>query len=120
MNRTAKAIVWTFVFLLMLLAADQFLLRVEFTQAQMRVVQGFYLDFRQRLVSLGHAPKPKSVEAVIDADKTASTSVPETPQRKATSSPRYLYVDAEGVLQFADSFEEIPPELRSGAQRLEE
>jgi len=119
MNRTAKAIVWTFVFLLMLLAADQFLLRVEFTQPQMQVVQGFYLDFRQRLVSLGHSPKPKSVEAVIDAEKT-SAAVPETPQRKATTSPRYLYVDDQGVLQFADSFEEIPPKLRGGAQRLEE
>jgi len=119
MNRTAKAIIWTFVFLLLLLAADQFLLRVEFAQPQMRVARGFYLDFRQRLFSLGQAPTPDSVEAVIDADRLPPIP-PETPQRKSEGSPRYLYVDAQGALQFADSFEEIPPSLRGGAQRLED
>lgn len=117
MNRTGKAIIWTFVFLLALLAADQFLLRVEFTQPQLRVARKFYLDFRQRLVSLGRASGPKSVDAVIDA----AGSPPATPsQRQPASGPRYLYVDEQGTLQFADSLEEIPPALRGKAQRLED
>jgi len=117
MNRTGKAIIWTFVFLLALLAADQFLLRVEFSQPQLQVARKFYLDFRQRLVSLGRTSGPKSVEAVIDAADTPPAS---TPQRQPGKGPRYLFVDEQGALQFADSLEEIPPSLRKGAQRLED
>jgi len=117
MNRTGKAIIWTFVFLLALLAADQFLLRVEFAQPQLRVARNFYLDFRQRLVSLGRASGPNSVDAVIDA---SDASPPSTPQHRSENGPRYLFVDEQGSLQFADSLEEIPPALRGKAQRLEE
>lgn len=119
MNQTTKAIIWTFVFLLLLLAIDQFLLRVEFVQPQMRVARSFYLDFRQRLFTLGRPGAPDSVDAVIDADRRESKPV-QTPQRKTSGPPRYLYVDAEGTLQFVDSLEEIPPHLRKGAQRLED
>lgn len=117
MNRTGKAIIWTFVFLLALLAVDQFLLRVEFSQPQLKVARSFYLDFRQRLVSLGRASGPKSVDAVIDAAELPPAS---TPQRRSEGGPRYLFVDEQGTLQFADSLEEIPPALRGKAQRLED
>jgi len=119
MNRTTKAIIWTFVFLLLLLAVDQFLLRVEFVQPQMRVARSFYLDFRQRLFTLGGSSGPDSVDAVIDAERRDAAPA-QTPQRKTSNAPRYLYVDAQGTLQFVDSLEEIPPHLRKGAQRLED
>jgi hypothetical protein len=119
MNRTTKAIIWTFVFLLLLLAVDQFLLRVDFAQPQMRIVRSFYLDFRQRLLTLGGSSAPDSVDEIIESERRGVTPA-QTPQRKTAASPRYLYVDQDGTLQFADSLEEIPPALRKGAQRLED
>ena len=41
------------------------------------------------------------------------------PARQAPS-PRYLYADENGQLQFADSMENIPPQFRKEAQRLDD
>ena len=35
------------------------------------------------------------------------------------SAPRYVYVDGQGELRFADRLEEIPAAYRKDAQRLE-
>ncbi len=117
MNRTSKAIIWSLLFVVLLLACDQLMLRIEFTQPQMQVARSFYLDFRHRLISLSGGVEPESVEAVIEA--TRPDTVPGVVSRRNKGdSPRYLYVDEEGVIQFADSLEEIPHELRSRAERL--
>ncbi len=117
MNRTSKAIIWTIIFVALLLAADQFLLRIEFSQPQMQVARSFYLDFRQRLITLGGAPSPDSVEAVIELDRPVA--VPGVVlRRNDVDSPSYLYLDKNGIIQFADSLEEIPRELRKEAERL--
>jgi hypothetical protein len=113
MSKSSKAIFWVIVFFCLLLAVDQFLLRVEFKSGGMQVTQEFYLDFRQRLIGLGSTSAPKSVEAVI-TEKADVAPVPETP------APRYLYADENGQLQFANSMEDIPPEFRKEAQRMEE
>ncbi len=113
MNKSSKAIFWVIVFFCLLLTVDQFLLRVEFRSGGMQVAQEFYLDFRQRLIGLGSAPAPQSVEEVI-SEKEDVAPVPEAP------APRYLYADENGQLQFADSMEDIPPEFRKGAERMDE
>jgi hypothetical protein len=117
MNRTSKAIIWSILFVVLLLAADQFMLRVEFTQPQMQVARSFYLDFRNRLIALGSGGDPASVEAVIESTQT-DTTPGVVLRRNEGDSPSYLYLDADGVIQFADSLEEIPRELRSSAERL--
>ena len=117
MNRTSKAIIWTIIFMALLLAADQFMLRVEFSQPQMQVARSFYLDFRERLIDLGGEPAPGSVEAVIESTRPDTTPGIVT-RRNEGDSPSYMYLDPEGVIQFADSLEEIPRGLRSRAERL--
>ncbi len=117
MNRTSKAIIWTVIFVVLLLATDQFMLRVEFSQPQMQVARSFYLDFRQRLISLGGGAEPDSVEAVIESTQSDTTPAVVL-RRNEVESPRYLYLDADGTIQFADSIEDIPDELRNGAERL--
>jgi len=115
MNKSSKAIFWVIIFFCMLLAVDQFMLRVEFKTGGMQVAQEFYLDFRQRLVGLAGSPEPKSVEEVIsEKEPAAAPTAPEAP------APRYLYADENGQLQFANSMEDIPPQFRKGAQRMEE
>lgn len=114
MNKTSKTIFWCIVFFLLLLGIDQFLLRTEFRSGGMKVAQEFYLDFRQRLFGLGVTSEPASVEAVIGEEKQ------EKPAQPRESSPRYLYADENGQLQFANSMEEIPPQYRDHAERLEE
>jgi len=113
MNKTSKAIFWVIVFFALLLTVDQFLLRVEFSSGGMHAAQEFYLDFRQRLIGLGSGEEPNSVEEVITG-KEAMAPVQEAP------SPRYLYADENGQLQFANSMEDIPPKFRKDAERLEE
>lgn len=117
MNRTSKAIIWSIIFVVMLLAADQFMLRVEFSQSQMQVAKSFYLDFRQRLIALGGGDAPDSVESVIESTRPDTT--PDIfKRRNEDESPRYLYLAEDGTIQFADSIEEIPVALRDGAERL--
>ena len=113
MSQSSKAIFWVIVFFGLLLAVDQLLLRAEFSSGGMRVAQEFYLDFRQRLIGLGSESAPKSVEDVL-------TEKPAVSPGPAASSPRYLYADENGQLQFATSMEDIPPEFRKDAERLED
>ena len=115
MNRTAKAIIWTILFVVLLLATDQFLLRVNFSQPQMQVARSFYLDFRQRLITLGGGQE--SVETVIESSQ--SETIPGLVlRRNEGETPRYLYLDQDGNIQFADSIEDIPRELRDQAERM--
>jgi len=113
MNKTSKAIFWIIVFFALLLAVDQFLLRVEFKSGGMQVAREFYLDFRQRLIGLGSVAGPSSVEEVISGKDEPAPAA-------EGAAPRYLYADENGQLQFANSMEDIPPRFRKNAERLEE
>jgi len=115
MNKSSKAIFWVIVFFCILITFDQFLLRVEFKTGAMQVAQEFYLDFRHRLINLGGEPPPKSVEEVIAGGQGSVA-----PPSREVKTPRYLYADEHGQLQFADSMEDIPPQFRKDAQRMDE
>ncbi|PLX74013.1 MAG: hypothetical protein C0615_10000 [Desulfuromonas sp.] len=115
MGKTSKAIFWIIIFFCCLLAVDQFMIRVEFKKGGMQVTQEFYLDFRQRLFGLTPGSGAKSVEEVI-----AEKQQPAAPMAKPDNAPRYVYADDSGVLQFADSMEDIPPQYRESAERMEE
>lgn len=114
LKRFAKAFLWTLVLAVLLLGADQLLLRVPAGPSWYRTARSFYTDFRSRLLETAPAPAP-SVEGVIDRDGHSAGGSGSA----AAGAPRYFYVDAQGQLQFASSLKEIPPALRAGAKRLE-
>ena len=135
-----RALFWTFFFLALLFTLDQLALRLQPATPLLQELQSDYREFRSRL--LGKTPRqPLTIEAVINADVTPPVKkpqkvTPKKPLKVSTQTPKpqpkvqksapaptaekYLYVDAEGELQFADSLEEIPTALRNGAQPLKD
>ena len=111
MKKMIRALFWGLVFVLLLGGIDQFFCRTSFEAPLLGNVRTFYLDFRQRLLGLVGSPEPKTVEQSIEQSATPAA---------ATASPRYVYADASGNLQFADSLEEVPQQYRSEAEALEE
>jgi hypothetical protein len=108
-----RLLLWTAVFLALLLAADQALVRLSFGPGLLRELQLCYRDFRCRLPG-GFCPPvpqtPKTIEAAIAGGGQHA--------RKAIQP--YLYVDGQGTLQFADRLEDVPSAYRSEAQPLAE
>lgn len=137
MKRLVSFLFWTFLFLVVCLGLDQLLVRVEMPLPVLSEVRTFYVDFRTRLLQLGHRlpakgapagkkaavpPAPKAAPGV--QPKRAEPVPPSPPERKAApaaaeSAPRYLYVDGQGELRFADRLEEVPAAYRKDAQPLE-
>ena len=131
MYRLIKPIFWTFLFLIMMLVIDQFLVQVPPIHPAHATVSNFYKDFRSRLTALAFGEKkatPKSIEAVI-AKQQKETAPKKTEQAKeyqaeATAAPqaqkaqRYIYSDGKGELHFADSLDDVPDEYRRLAQPM--
>lgn len=114
MKRLAAALLWTSLFLVLLAGADQFFLRGSTTVPVLSEVRVFYLDFRQRLLSLAGRESDDTLDSVIrrNSERRPDRIGPEE------GSPHYLYVDSKGELQFADALEEIPLKYRKEAQPL--
>lgn len=150
MGRILSVLLWSAVFLLLLVGLDQLLLRVPARQPAHLAVATFYRDLRVRIIALatGDPPAPAStpalpakalppasarpatpaapasVEAVIGQRQERREALPpgaaEAKSRKAPAAPRYVYVDDRGELHFAGTLAEIPEEYRSKAKRLGE
>jgi hypothetical protein len=133
MHRLIKPIFWTFLFLLMMIVIDQFLVQVPPVHPAHAAVSNFYQDFRSRLIDLTFGEKkatPKSVEAVIEKQQKDQKAPPQKvnkPGQKQTEpanklqlkkSQRYLYSDGKGELHFADSLEDVPDKYRGQAQPM--
>ena len=133
MNRLFKAIFWTFLFLVMILAIDQLLVQVPPMHPAHAAVSNFYRDFRSRMIDLAFGEKqaePQSIEAVIETMQKKPQEKPskEGPASKEKRKPeassaskaaqRYIYSDGKGELQFADSLEDVPKEYRAQAQPM--
>ena len=133
MHRLIKPIFWTFLFLLMMIVIDQFLVQVPPVHPAHAAVSNFYQDFRSRLIDLTLGEKkatPKSVEAVIEKQQKSKKTSPQKinkPDQKQTDpankpqlkkSQRYLYSDGKGELHFADSLEDVPDKYRGQAQPM--
>ena len=118
MIKLLKILVWILLTTVCLVCLDQFLTRVPLQLAGAKQAQTFYVDFRHRLLGLigldELTGKPgKTIEQVIETNKKSAPAAPGVSQR-------YLYVDKAGVLQFADSLEQVPVEYRANAQPLSE
>ena len=127
MRKLIKPIFWTALFLVMMLAIDQFFVQVPPIHPAHQAVTEFYRDFRGRLIDLTFGEKktqPKSIEAMIEKEqknktqKHAGSKTPEKSKTDAKNAQRYLYSDSEGVLHFVDSLEEVPDKYRGMAQPL--
>ncbi len=125
MKRFTRPLLWTLLFLLILVGIDQFFMRVPTRQPAMNAVREFYLDLRTRLGHLIPGQKNTSVEALIEqAQQAPAKPRPQPAPKKSTSQaaasePSYFYADDQGELRFADSLNEIPQRFRNDAQRLE-
>ncbi|PLX85567.1 MAG: hypothetical protein C0614_04325 [Desulfuromonas sp.] len=142
--KSCKWLFWSLLFMLIFLAIDQFLVRVPPLHPAHAAFSRFYQDFRSRLCTLtfgrGNLPHQKTVvtpakpggkkipAAKSVPDKTSGNDQPSIEtvieekkhlQPSSSSQPeRYIYSDSAGVLQFADSLEEVPPQFRDQAQKL--
>jgi len=133
MHRLIKPIFWGFLFLIMMLVIDQFLVQVPPVHPAHAAVTNFYRDFRGRLIDLASNERKsalKSIEAIIEKQqkspkpapqkttKTAQEQAKPTSKPQAEKSQRYLYSDGKGQLHFADSLNEVPDEYRGLAQPM--
>ncbi len=125
MIRIARFLIWTVVFLAILAALDQFMVRVPMKITGVQSVQRFYVDFRGRIQRLvlktarslpaGGAP---TVESIIEKTETAPPRP--APVQPEARGPKFFYVDGQGELRFADSLDEVPERFRASIKRLDQ
>jgi len=129
---------WVGVFIFLLVVVDQIFLHYRgFEQPFVRDMQKFHADFRQRLFGEpqqppAEAPMPQRPVAPAAADKKAVSidalverEIGRAVQQKGaqTKTPpaddavlRYIYIDAQQNIQFAQRLEEVPASLRASAR----
>jgi hypothetical protein len=116
MLKVLKYFLWLVVISTLVVGFDQLMLKLPLHSPGLKQTQQFYVDFRSRLIGLlkeGTPAAPASIESVIE--NTATVVPPATKK-----SNRYIYVDSDGTLQFADSFQQVPKKYRQDAQLLAE
>ena len=132
MHRLIKPIFWTFLFLVMMLVIDQFLVQVPPVNPAHAAISNFYRGFRSRVIDLAFNDKkaaPESVEAVIEKQQKQETAPQKSKESgqeqskpakssQASESQRYLYSDGKGELHFTDSLDEVPEKYRGQAQPM--
>ncbi len=119
MFKMTRWFIWGLFSLLLLTALDQVLLRVDVPVPGYAEVHEFYVDFRSRLLGLtGNDPIGRTITANHQPAKSEQPEALSAPANK--TQPRYLYVDADGALQFADSLDDVPLQYRRDAQPLSE
>ena len=116
MLKLLKYFLWLMVILSLTVGFDQLMIKLPLHAPGLKQTQLFYLDFRARLTGLvkkDNDSQPDAIEAMIEKTATA-------PLQSTNKSSRYLYVDGNGTLQFADSLEQVPSQYRQDAQPLAE
>ncbi len=124
---------WLVVICAMALGFDQLMMSFPQTTPGLVETQKFYVDFRQRLTNLilDHKNPPATIpptaqrsqpklpaKTAEQADSIASVITKTAVSKVKESANRYLYVDGQGDLQFADHLEQIPKRYRDSAQAL--
>jgi hypothetical protein len=138
MKRLLMGFVWLVIFMLLLVALDQVLLRHPgFEQGFLRDVQEFHADFRRRLFGLRPKDKfetgsdakvrqtrPTPAEHPVDVNMVVEREIVRVTQQAGDAaavstedgSLRYIYLDAEQNIQFVERYEDIPPRFRDTVQ----
>jgi len=130
MKALRRFFLWGLVFCGLLAAADQVLLKAPLTAPGLHEVQVFYRDFRGRMLTLFGVPGGGSIEQLIgEAERGVTPAAGAGPVAPGVTSgapgraplaQRYLYVDQDGALQFAESLQQVPPRYRASAQLLKD
>ena len=116
MLKLLKYILWVVVLLALTTGFDQIMVNIPLTTAGLKQTQTFYLDFRLRLLNLVGIEMPTEEDMIKQViEKSGTTESASTPKVS-----RYLYVDDQGALQFADSLQQVPVKYRPQAQPLAE
>jgi hypothetical protein len=141
MKRLVSFLFWSFLFLVVCIGLDQLLVRSEMQLPVLAEVRTFYVDFRTRLLHLAQrlpedqslskgksvptrpqkgTPVPPKAAEPLDAPREGKNAPAKTSLSPVSEErlPRYLYVDNEGALFFADRLEDVPPAYRKDAQLL--
>lgn len=138
MRTLFSVVLWALVFLLILVAVDQLLVRVPATLPIHVAAAEFYRDLRGRVIDLvkgGKSPsappaapvKPpppvkspkgpgKGIEGIIEQRQARPPAAPSAGQ----PVPRYVYADSRGEIHFADTLAEVPEEYREKVKVLGE
>jgi hypothetical protein len=116
MLKLLKYCLWIVVVLALTIGFDQLMVKLPLRAPGLTQTQAFYLDFRSRLLNLNgrsSAAQKDAIEKVIEQSSTAKA-------QKSAKITRYLYVDENGALQFADNLQQVPVKYRQKAQPLAE
>lgn len=116
MLKLFKYFLWVVVILALTIGFDQLMVNVPLKAPGLKETQVFYVDFRSRLIGLFNkeaAPQKDRIGQVIEKSDKAIT-------KPAAKPTRYLYVDENGTLQFADTLQQVPNKYRQDAQPLAE
>jgi hypothetical protein len=120
MKKLRNFIVWSLVFVGLLLAFDLLMVRSTAFPPWAVGVQRFYIDFRGRIINLVGGSQAVSIEQVIATTAQPDQAKAAKKTSDSSSAQRYLYADADGALHFADSLNEVPEQYRAAAQPLQE
>lgn len=100
--------------LILAISLDQIMTKTPLNTPGLKESQQFYVDFRARIIGLfvsgSHKPK-NTIENVIEKSTQRAPVTKSQPKR-------YLYVDDNGILQFADSLKKVPSKYQDDAQPL--
>lgn len=102
-RRLGGFLLWAVLFALLLVAADQAVLRLTSEGPLLSELQDCYRDLRGRLLTRSG---PDTIEGLL--------AQPEAP------SQSYFYADRQGELHFVDSLQQVPDRYRNEAQLLAE
>jgi hypothetical protein len=115
-KRLGHFLVWSFLFILVLLAIDLSLIYIPSQSRGFNQVRKIYLDFRFRLLGFS-ADKPDSDLDEFLHKKLSERGLSRDPA--GVNGPRFFYVDKDGDIRFVADLEKIPPRYRSQAQKLD-
>ncbi len=118
MLKLIKYFLWLVVIVALTVGFDQLMVRVPLKTPGIKETQRFYVDFRSRLIRL--FPQQKNLAQPADAIEAVIKKKADPPTGSAGKNSRYLYVDGSGMLQFADSLQQVPKKYRKDAQPLAE
>lgn len=102
-RRLGAFLLWAALFVLLLIAADQAVLRSTPKGPLLGELQDCYRDLRNRLLMGSN-----------------SDAIEELLQQPEVSPQSYFYADRQGELHFVDSLQQVPAPYRSEAQPLAE
>lgn len=107
-----RFIFWLLALLILVVVGDRVLMQHSFDAPGVKPAQQFYRDFRERLLTLHRSTR--------SGDEIGQTIDQEVLRQEPVKSSRYLYVDSNGTLHFADSLQQVPAAYRRDAQVLED